>query len=125
MILSSLAAILSFNFFTLYQQYSHQYSHPSLQPTKSERSTTRYTDARKTKHSWKGDALQRAMDANCNSDLLNDKVNCPTLKLQSIKDTNKCTLQRRVKEDIDSWLKELPGAKDMQMRRRQSKPLVA
>jgi len=64
------------------------------------------------------------MDANCNSDLLNDKVNCPTLKLQSIKDTNKCTLQRRVKEDIDSWLKELPGAKDMQMRRRQSKPLV-
>jgi len=64
------------------------------------------------------------MDANCNSDLLNDKVNCPTLKLQSIKDTNKCTLQRRVKEDIDSWLKELPGSKDMQMRRRQSKPLV-
>ncbi|AEO64618.1 aadcd47a-8d10-4cba-8be5-bf8b375da42b [Thermothielavioides terrestris] len=59
---------------------------------------------------WKGDALQRAMDANCQSDLFSDNVNCPTLKLQSIPDTNKCTLPRRVHEDIDGWLKELPGA---------------
>lgn len=62
---------------------------------------------------WKGDALQRAMDANCNSDLIADKVNCPTLKLQSIKDSNKCTISRRVKEDLDGWLKELPGASAM------------
>ena len=50
------------------------------------------------------------MDANCNSDLLNDKINCPTLKTQSIAETNKCTIKRRVKEDLDGWLKELPGA---------------
>ncbi|KAM7203095.1 protein of unknown function (DUF1996) domain containing protein [Rhypophila sp. PSN 637] len=59
---------------------------------------------------WKGDALQRAMDANCNSDLINDKVNCPTLKIQPIAETNKCTVKRRVKEDLDSWLKALPGS---------------
>ncbi|KAM7211512.1 protein of unknown function (DUF1996) domain containing protein [Rhypophila decipiens] len=59
---------------------------------------------------WKGDALQRAMDANCNSDLLNDKFKCPTLKLQSIADTNRCIVQRKVKEDLDSWLKALPGS---------------
>ncbi|KAK1753385.1 hypothetical protein QBC47DRAFT_430064 [Echria macrotheca] len=64
---------------------------------------------------WKGDALQRAMDANCNSDLLSDKVNCPTLKQQTIAETNKCTVKRRVKEDIDGWLTELPGVSGMSM----------
>ena len=63
---------------------------------------------------WKGDALQRALDANCNSDLLQDKVNCPTLKLQAITDGNKCQIQRRVKEDLDGWLKELPGTPMME-----------
>ncbi|KAK3361540.1 hypothetical protein B0T24DRAFT_660384 [Lasiosphaeria ovina] len=59
---------------------------------------------------WKGDALQRAMDANCQSDLFSDKVNCPTLKLQTIADTNKCTISPKIKENLNGWLTELPGA---------------
>ncbi|CAK7199334.1 hypothetical protein SEUCBS139899_002012 [Sporothrix eucalyptigena] len=51
---------------------------------------------------WKGDALQRAMDANCN-------VNCPTLKTQSIATGNQCTKKMTVKEDVDGWLEALPG----------------
>jgi hypothetical protein len=43
---------------------------------------------------WKGDALQRAMDADCN-------VACPTLKSQGIPTGNGCTQQMKVKEDID------------------------
>lgn len=62
---------------------------------------------------WNGDALQRAMDANCQSDLFSDKVNCPTLKLQTIAETNKCSVPRRVHEDIDSWLTALPGVGSM------------
>ncbi|KAB5517514.1 hypothetical protein GE09DRAFT_978906 [Coniochaeta sp. 2T2.1] len=58
---------------------------------------------------WKGDALQRAMDANCNSDLFANKINCPTLKTQSIEAANKCTKRVSVNEPLDGWLKELPG----------------
>lgn len=54
--------------------------------------------------------MQRAMDAGCNSDLIQDRLNCPTLKSQSIVEANKCSVERRVKEDLDGWLKELPGA---------------
>ncbi|OAA59904.1 hypothetical protein SPI_06102 [Niveomyces insectorum RCEF 264] len=58
---------------------------------------------------WKGDALQRAMDANCNSDLFANKINCPTLKTQTLEEANKCTQKRQVGEDLDSWLTALPG----------------
>lgn len=58
---------------------------------------------------WKGDALQRAMDANCNSDLFANKINCATLKTQSLADANKCTVKNTVNENIDGWLSELPG----------------
>lgn len=51
---------------------------------------------------WKGDALQRAMDQNC-------QVNCPTLKMQSTQAANRCTLPPKVREDVDGWLTELPG----------------
>ncbi|OCL11758.1 hypothetical protein AOQ84DRAFT_361240 [Glonium stellatum] len=56
---------------------------------------------------WKGDALQRAMDSQCN-------INCPTLKTQSIAQANACTKTPAVKEDIDGLnnslgLTELPG----------------
>ncbi|KAK3215015.1 hypothetical protein GRF29_19g1984182 [Pseudopithomyces chartarum] len=51
---------------------------------------------------WKGDALQKAMDTNCN-------INCPQLKTQSIAAANKCSQQQKVKEDVDGWLTELPG----------------
>jgi hypothetical protein len=51
---------------------------------------------------WKGDALQRAMDANC-------YVNCETLKSQSIQTGNQCSVPVNIKEDIDGWLPTLPG----------------
>ncbi|KAK0648956.1 hypothetical protein B0T16DRAFT_456407 [Cercophora newfieldiana] len=52
---------------------------------------------------WKDDALQKAMDTNCN-------INCPQLKTQTIAKGNQCAVTRRVTEDIDSWLAHLPGA---------------
>ncbi|KAF2196877.1 hypothetical protein GQ43DRAFT_435634 [Delitschia confertaspora ATCC 74209] len=51
---------------------------------------------------WKGDALQRAMDAFCG-------VNCVQLKTQTTQNANRCTIKPKVNEDIDSWLTELPG----------------
>ncbi|KAF2822494.1 hypothetical protein CC86DRAFT_357397 [Ophiobolus disseminans] len=56
---------------------------------------------------WKDDSLQKAMDANCN-------VNCPQLKTQSIAAGNKCAQSQKVKEDIDSWMTELPGGMPVQ-----------
>ncbi len=43
---------------------------------------------------WKGDSLQRTMDAHC-------YVSCSTLKTQSIAQQNKCTVPDMVKENID------------------------
>ncbi|PSN60246.1 hypothetical protein BS50DRAFT_655859 [Corynespora cassiicola Philippines] len=51
---------------------------------------------------WQGDALQRAVDNPCYQ-------NCPTLKSQNAQAMNACTKQRVVKEEIDAWVKELPG----------------
>ncbi|KAE8446199.1 hypothetical protein EG329_012424 [Mollisiaceae sp. DMI_Dod_QoI] len=55
---------------------------------------------------WKGDSLQKAMDSNCN-------INCPQLKTQTIAEANKCVKKAVVKEDIDSWLPQLPGGMDV------------
>jgi hypothetical protein len=52
---------------------------------------------------WKGDSLQKAMDANCN-------VNCPQLKSQSTSVANQCKQQQKVPETIDGWLTALPGS---------------
>lgn len=43
---------------------------------------------------WEGDALQRAMDDNCN-------VDCPTLQSQDTDTANQCTIPRCVDEEID------------------------
>ncbi|KAI0201975.1 hypothetical protein F4808DRAFT_468921 [Astrocystis sublimbata] len=51
---------------------------------------------------WKGNALQTAMDTNCN-------INCPQLKGQSIQQGNQCSVKNIVDETIDGWLDELPG----------------
>ncbi|KAL2270526.1 hypothetical protein VTJ83DRAFT_2710 [Remersonia thermophila] len=51
---------------------------------------------------WKGDSLQRAMDANCD-------VYCPQLRTQSIAQGNQCRQQQKVRENIDGWLSKLPG----------------
>ncbi|KAH8679097.1 hypothetical protein BGZ60DRAFT_468395 [Tricladium varicosporioides] len=58
---------------------------------------------------WKGDALQRGMDAlgtkNCASE------SCPALKSQPGPDAIACTKAQQAKEDVgtNTWLKELPG----------------
>ncbi|KAI1159168.1 hypothetical protein F5B18DRAFT_637872 [Nemania serpens] len=51
---------------------------------------------------WKGDALQKAMDSNCN-------INCPQLRTQTIQQGNQCNVKDVVNETIDGWLTELPG----------------
>ncbi|KAE8450582.1 hypothetical protein EG329_005926 [Mollisiaceae sp. DMI_Dod_QoI] len=58
---------------------------------------------------WKGDALQRAMDANCNSDLLGNAINCPTLKTQSTAQANTCNKPVELREQLDGWLPSMPG----------------
>ncbi|KAJ2994965.1 hypothetical protein NUW58_g1404 [Xylaria curta] len=50
---------------------------------------------------WKGDALQRAMDSKA---LLSNGI-----ATQSVDKANQCTIPNTVNEDIDSWLKVLPG----------------
>jgi len=53
---------------------------------------------------WKGDALQKAMDANgCFA------ADCGGLKSQDIATANKCDIKKTVQEDYDGWLKQLPG----------------
>jgi hypothetical protein len=64
---------------------------------------------------WKGDALQRAMDDNCN-------IRCPTLKSQTIAQGNQCSQKQKVDENIDGWLEELPGG--MMVEGSGGKPLV-
>jgi hypothetical protein len=53
---------------------------------------------------WKGDALQRAMDK---SECFYD--GCGSIKKQAMTDANKCTVKEFVKEEIDGWLKYMPG----------------
>ncbi|KAF2274456.1 uncharacterized protein EI97DRAFT_460045 [Westerdykella ornata] len=52
---------------------------------------------------WKGDSLQRAMDARCTGDT------CNVLEVQSTEEAMKCTVPRVVDEDVDGWLDVLPG----------------
>jgi len=52
---------------------------------------------------WKGDSLQRAMDANCNGAV------CSQLKVQTSEEAMKCTKKPVVKENVDGWLTEIPG----------------
>ncbi|KAI1120073.1 hypothetical protein F5Y10DRAFT_290412 [Nemania abortiva] len=52
---------------------------------------------------WKGDALQRAMDARCNGAV------CGQLETQSSESAMKCIKSRTVNEDFDGWVTEIPG----------------
>ncbi|OIW25765.1 hypothetical protein CONLIGDRAFT_663429 [Coniochaeta ligniaria NRRL 30616] len=53
---------------------------------------------------WKGDSLQRAMDARCNGDV------CSALKVQTPEEAMKCTIPRTyVNDEIDGWVTEIPG----------------
>lgn len=51
---------------------------------------------------WKGDSLQKAMDAHT-------YVSAPMLKTQTIAQQNKCVVKDFVNEKIDGWLSALPG----------------
>ncbi|KAI5855556.1 hypothetical protein GGS23DRAFT_608143 [Durotheca rogersii] len=53
---------------------------------------------------WKGDSLQRALDARCSNDRYSQ------LQTQSVTQAIACKKEQTVQEDIDGWLEELPDA---------------
>ncbi|EJT70240.1 hypothetical protein GGTG_12413 [Gaeumannomyces tritici R3-111a-1] len=55
---------------------------------------------------WKGDSLQRAMDSSC---MFQACENGRPLKSQAVNPMNNCKVKSQVTEDIDGWLKHLPG----------------
>ena len=59
---------------------------------------------------WKGDSLQKAMDALPSGKCAN--ANCQVLKIQSAQDSMKCKKPQQAVEDVGvsgDWLTELPG----------------
>lgn len=54
---------------------------------------------------WRDDTLQKAMDdaKGCMG------ASCAALKTQGVEVGNKCTVSRRVGEDSEGWMKQLPG----------------
>ena len=51
---------------------------------------------------WKGDSLQRALNARCNFGI------CGELETQSSEEAMKCTKPQTVSEDVDKCMSRLP-----------------
>ncbi|KAM7186954.1 protein of unknown function (DUF1996) domain containing protein [Rhypophila sp. PSN 637] len=68
---------------------------------------------------WKGDSLQRAMDADCffrecGEDWKgSDKPGVRVLKIQTAEEKSACQIPITVNEEIDGWLDALPGQKEL------------
>ncbi|KAK4225662.1 hypothetical protein QBC38DRAFT_482434 [Podospora fimiseda] len=65
--------------------------------------TTGYSQHADYVFGWRGDELQKGMEAGCIA------AQCPGLKVQSVEKAAGCVVARLVDEDFDGWLDVLPG----------------
>jgi hypothetical protein len=59
---------------------------------------------------WKGDSLQKALDARCSGD------RCSALKTQGADEAAACTKKQTVAEQVEGWLDALPGGMPVMQR---------